>query len=113
MSYVKIGEHSHIDGGPVLRLTDTVVKRTLLEDSPLGGEAPRSNIPGPQQIRFELTEANLGDIEKAKANFNAVKSKQKLHAEPYSAYGKNVVRNLVKEYICVSVILNGFFTLSR
>lgn len=68
----------------------------MLEDSPVGGDAPRSNIPGPQQIRFELTESNQKDIEKARAQFELVKSQQKLHTEFYPAYGKNVVRKWVK-----------------
>lgn len=78
----------------------------MLEDSPLGGDAPRSNIPGPKQIRFELTEPNRKDIEKAKAHFELVKSKQKLHAEFYPAYGKEVVRKWIKRTFAYARVLD-------
>lgn len=88
------GEHSLIDGGPVLRLINSVLKRTMKEDLEQSKDAVRSNLPPPRPITFELNASNLNDIDNAKAHFDVVSSQQKLHAEYFSEYGSKVIKSL-------------------
>ena len=88
------GEHSLIDGAPVLRLTDTVLKQTLQADHESEANSVCADIPDPQRITFELDTVNVYDIENAQAHSNLVRSRQNFHAEWYPDYGKQAIKKM-------------------
>ncbi|KAK3192586.1 Carnitine O-acetyltransferase mitochondrial [Lecanicillium sp. MT-2017a] len=91
-----MGEHSMMDGTPTHRLNDYVNDLIFNNKIDLSEAPVRSDLPEPQQVRFEITQAVQSEIDRAVSDFKTIIGSHQLAVQAYQGYGKG----LMKKFKC-------------
>ncbi|CAN0248656.1 unnamed protein product, partial [Discosporangium mesarthrocarpum] len=89
-----LNEHSLMDGGPVLRLADFMLKKTMrLEPSPETlADAPTSPVTPPLQLYLGLSPASRRAIANAEASFDKLVNEHDVEVLMFPGYGSSTIK---------------------
>ncbi|KAI9167271.1 Carnitine O-acetyltransferase [Paramyrothecium foliicola] len=91
-----MGEHSMMDGTPTHRLNDYVNDLIFGNKLDFSDPSVRSDLPEPQLLSFDVTDAVQTEIDRATKDFNEVIGQHQLAVQAYQGYGKG----LIKKFKC-------------
>ena len=85
-----------MDGTPTHRLNDYVNEVIFKQKIQFDTTSSRSNLPEPQEIRFEVNDKVQAEIDRAEKDFRDLIGKHELKVQRYLGYGKG----LIKKFKC-------------
>ncbi|KAI7882364.1 acyltransferase ChoActase/COT/CPT [Lichtheimia hyalospora FSU 10163] len=86
------GEHSCMDGTATCRLNEYVTSSIAANTVNHGPEEIRSDIPAPEEIRFNLNDQTQQAIQSAEQNADALINKHELTVLAYQGFGKDQIK---------------------
>jgi carnitine O-acetyltransferase len=88
-----LGEHSCMDGTPTLRLNEFMLSSLAAGKIDHGtSQNPRSSIPAPEELKFDLNDVMKKDIKVAEEHFDELVGKHDLYVQHMSHYGSNFIK---------------------
>lgn len=86
------GEHSCMDGTATCRLNEYVTSSIAANTVNHGPEEIRSDLPAPEEIRFNLNDQTQQAIQSAEQNADALINKHELTVLAYQGFGKDQIK---------------------
>ncbi|KIJ24563.1 hypothetical protein M422DRAFT_274630 [Sphaerobolus stellatus SS14] len=87
-----LGEHSHIDGAPTLRLNEFTLASLTHNKLDHGSPTIRFSLPTPKELIFTLDTPTKRYISAAESNFDTLVNQHDLHVLHYEGYSKDLIK---------------------
>lgn len=82
-----------MDGTPTTRLNDWMIRSISAGKIDMGNPTPRSDLPAPKQLQFQLNDKVKTHVAKAVTSIEEIKAEHQVTVFQFSGYGKEVIKN--------------------